>query len=407
MSRKVKRQKVSLDSGGVKDLSRQEIEMILRAADDLIMKGGRNMLVKTLKGSRDKKLLSHGMQDNPAYGFYRDLKLEEIGHRVDWMIRRAYLEIRYDYRLPLLVYTKEGWEIEKLTYARECYALYKKDRTRGKNRSIRKLKTVNPQVALEVLRWIAEEGTEKDLAGLQAWEQEAQGQLKKRLNFAIRQISIREAGETADSADKPVRLFIAVPMEGAIRESLVRDMEQLQKAGATGTFQPPENLHMTLAFLGETIPERIPDVLEVLRSIQIPSTMISPWRSGFFGDTLYAGILFSEEGSFMKYVEDLRKALGNKNISFDRKPFKPHVTLVRRCSLVSPVVFTGQDCPLERVCLYRSDQKDGRMVYTELGSASCSSKSPQDTPASVGGGRNAAPNGLVWITLSGSSLRDT
>ena len=40
MSRKVKRQKVSLDSGGVKDLSRQEIEMILRAADDLIMKGG-------------------------------------------------------------------------------------------------------------------------------------------------------------------------------------------------------------------------------------------------------------------------------------------------------------------------------------------------------------------------------
>ena len=243
MSRKVKRQKVSLDSGGVKDLSRQEIEMILRAADDLIMKGGRNMLVKTLKGSRDKKLLSHGMQDNPAYGFYRDLKLEEIGHRVDWMIRRAYLEIRYDYRLPLLVYTKEGWEIEKLTYARECYALYKKDRTRGKNRSITKLKTVNPQVALEVLRWIAEEGTEKDLAGLQAWEQEAQGQLKKRLNFAIRQISIREAGETADSADKPVRLFIAVPMEGAIRESLVRDMDQLQKAGATGTFQPPENLH--------------------------------------------------------------------------------------------------------------------------------------------------------------------
>ena len=196
--------------------------------------------------------------------------------------------------------------------------------------------------------------------------------MKKRLNFAIRQISIREAGETADSADKPVRLFIAVPMEGAIRESLVRDMEQLQKAGATGTFQPPENLHMTLAFLGETIPERIPDVLGVLRSIQIPSTMISPWRSGFFGDTLYAGILFSEEGSFMKYVEDLRSALGNKNISFDRKPFKPHVTLVRRCSLVSPVVFTGQDCPLERVCLYRSDQKDGRMVYTELGSASCS-----------------------------------
>ena len=45
MAKRVNRVRYSLNKGDVKDLPREEIEKILRAADDLIMKGGRNMLV--------------------------------------------------------------------------------------------------------------------------------------------------------------------------------------------------------------------------------------------------------------------------------------------------------------------------------------------------------------------------
>lgn len=73
MSRNRQRVQFSLDAGGIKVLSDVEIKMILRAADELISVGGRSMLVKILKGSKDKKLLEHKLNECPAYGFYAAL----------------------------------------------------------------------------------------------------------------------------------------------------------------------------------------------------------------------------------------------------------------------------------------------------------------------------------------------
>ena len=55
MSKKVRRVLVSLDAGEIKDLPQEDIRMILRGADELISTGGRSMLAKILKGSKDKK----------------------------------------------------------------------------------------------------------------------------------------------------------------------------------------------------------------------------------------------------------------------------------------------------------------------------------------------------------------
>ena len=119
MSRKVQRVKYHLDSKGIRNLSRDEIKAILRGADDLIMRGGRTLLAKVLKGSRAKDLLDTGLNRSPVYGYYRNLPEEDILARIDWVILNGYLAIQYDYRLPLLVYTPQGWEIEKETYAGE------------------------------------------------------------------------------------------------------------------------------------------------------------------------------------------------------------------------------------------------------------------------------------------------
>ena len=111
----------SLDAGNIKKLPENDIKMILRAADELISTGGRNMLVKILKGSRDKKVLEHGLDTCPAYGFYRELTMEEISHRVDWMIRQDYIRIDYYGRLPMIIFSEKGWEIEAETYAEELF----------------------------------------------------------------------------------------------------------------------------------------------------------------------------------------------------------------------------------------------------------------------------------------------
>jgi superfamily II DNA helicase RecQ len=106
MSRRQSRVHYQLGSSGVGRLPDVEVRVILRAADELIATGGRSMLAKILKGSKDQKLLAHGLDQCPVYGYYRKLTLEEITHRIDWMIKRGYLEIRYEGRLPLLVFSE-------------------------------------------------------------------------------------------------------------------------------------------------------------------------------------------------------------------------------------------------------------------------------------------------------------
>ena len=39
------------------------------------------MLVKILKGSKDKKVLEYKLDECPAYGYYHDLTMDEIGKR--------------------------------------------------------------------------------------------------------------------------------------------------------------------------------------------------------------------------------------------------------------------------------------------------------------------------------------
>ncbi|MDA9982112.1 RQC-minor-1 family DNA-binding protein [Gammaproteobacteria bacterium] len=122
MSRKVKRVLVSLNPLHVDHLAEEEIRIILRGADDLIMTGGRTLLAKILKGSREKKIFELGLSKSPVYGAFRGFTLQEITARIDWLIVNGYLDIEYDYRLPLLVYTRRGWAIERENYVDEIMA---------------------------------------------------------------------------------------------------------------------------------------------------------------------------------------------------------------------------------------------------------------------------------------------
>lgn len=146
MSRRARHIAVRLNAKGIESLPTADIHAILRAADSLIAVGGRSLLTKILKGSRSKDVLSHGLDNNPAYGFYQGMPEEDVLARIDWMILHRYLRIEYQGQLPVLVFTPQGWEIERENFADEIvrgfddmlaggpgpYAMeYLKDRNRG------------------------------------------------------------------------------------------------------------------------------------------------------------------------------------------------------------------------------------------------------------------------------------
>lgn len=170
MSKKVRRVPVVLDAGEIKDLPQEDIRMILRGADELISTGGRSMLAKILKGSKDKTIFKYKLNECPAYGYYQDMKLDDISKCIDWMIKEDYLRIEYDYRLPLLVFSEKGWQIEKETFAQELYQRMCLDVEEKKARVIFEMKEVNRQVVMCVLDKIEKDGTKEFLPYLEAWK---------------------------------------------------------------------------------------------------------------------------------------------------------------------------------------------------------------------------------------------
>jgi aryl carrier-like protein len=145
MSRKIKKVPIYLHPQDSGPLTTEEIKIILRGADDLIGDGGRNILAKILKGSRDKKLLALGLDKSPVYGYYSNLTIYDITSKIDLLIKNRYLIIEFSGKLPVLVYSPKGWEIEKDIYTDEllsgfdnlidsgidCFnMLYLKDRSR-------------------------------------------------------------------------------------------------------------------------------------------------------------------------------------------------------------------------------------------------------------------------------------
>lgn len=170
MSKKVRRVPVVLDAGEIKDLPQEDIRMILRGADELISTDGRSMLAKILKGSKDKTIFKYKLNECPAYGYYQDMKLDDISKCIDWMIKKDYLRIEYDYRLPLLVFSEKGWQIEKETFAQELYQRMCLDVEEKKARVIFEMKEVNRQVVMCVLDKIEKDGTKEFLPYLEAWK---------------------------------------------------------------------------------------------------------------------------------------------------------------------------------------------------------------------------------------------
>lgn len=165
-----------------------------------------------------------------------------------------------------------------------------------------------------------------------------------------------------------MRLFIAIELAETIKHSLTEMQAYLDRHGVRGNFTRGENLHLTLAFIGEySDPER---VLAVMASVPFEAFPIRLDGFGNFGDLYWIGI--EESQALSSYVKRLRRALAEEDIPFDRKKFSPHITLIRRAYFDRHIGMPGvrvksAEMTVERVSLFRSDRGKSGMIYTELG----------------------------------------
>ena len=167
-------------------------------------------------------------------------------------------------------------------------------------------------------------------------------------------------------AVRAVRLFIAVQLSEEMRDEICRAQGELLCMGVRGSYTPRENLHLTLAFIGDySDPEQ---VLEVMSGIPFEPFELRLDGMGCFGDLWWAGLKPSP--GLQGYVRQLRHALAEEGIPFDRKRFSPHITVLRRASVelsrLPGISVDGIGMLADHASLMRSDRGKRGMIYTEI-----------------------------------------
>ena len=161
-----------------------------------------------------------------------------------------------------------------------------------------------------------------------------------------------------------MRLFIAIRLSEEMKKALVACMHDLKKQGVDGNYVPAQNLHMTLAFIGEY--DDPSKVKEAIRRVPLPEFRLTLSEKGNFGNILWAGVKGNQK--LKTYVKDLRAALSVEGIPFDNEKFVPHITLIRKVSAKKPyqVHLPKAEMSVKKASLMRSEQKNGKIVYKEL-----------------------------------------
>ena len=164
-----------------------------------------------------------------------------------------------------------------------------------------------------------------------------------------------------------MRLFVAIHFSPSVKESLLHAQNVLRRQGS-GNFTRPENLHLTLAFIGET--DRLDAAIRAVSSLTQPSFAVKLREIGRFGDLYWVGV---EENSALNSLQkQVSSALRTEGFTLEKRAFRPHLTLCRqyrprqalRLHEVSAALGMPQ-CRITRVSLMESSRQQGKLVYTE------------------------------------------
>ena len=165
-----------------------------------------------------------------------------------------------------------------------------------------------------------------------------------------------------------MRLFIALQFSEDILTALMNVQSEMKTYEVRGRYSPPENLHLTLAFIGEY--GNPDEVMDTLASVPFEPFPLHLDGLGNFGDLYWAGI--ADNPQLATFVKRLRHALADRNIPFDRKRFSPHITLIRKAEYygetpLPPVHAPEGEMEVNGISLMRSDRGKHGMIYTEVG----------------------------------------
>jgi RNA 2',3'-cyclic 3'-phosphodiesterase len=130
-----------------------------------------------------------------------------------------------------------------------------------------------------------------------------------------------------------VRLFVALEIPTAVRDSLAALLQSLRRLSPQPRWVRPENLHVTLKFIGDWPPEKLEGLRNALAAVCLAEPVTLGFRGlGFFPNdkrprVFWAGIEASP--NLITLVSEIDHTAEKLGIPREPRPFSPHLTLAR------------------------------------------------------------------------------
>lgn len=172
-----------------------------------------------------------------------------------------------------------------------------------------------------------------------------------------------------------IRAFAAL----GLPEAVAFDLSLVQAGLPVPRPVPVENLHLTLAFLGEVAETTLADVDAAFAQVRVPAFELTLAGLGMFGGakarSVHAGVAASP--ALVQLQSKVETAARSAGVALPRRRFVPHVTLARlperfpeRQRVEAAVAMRGtyRSAPfvVEEFRLYRSWLAPGGSIYVEL-----------------------------------------
>jgi 2'-5' RNA ligase len=167
----------------------------------------------------------------------------------------------------------------------------------------------------------------------------------------------------ATNTKDTMRLFYALWPDDATRAELMRLQTNLH-----GRMTHYDNLHITLAFLGQQPTSLLPALKDLLGHLPKSAMTLRLDRVGYFTRNRIAWVGMHEvPDALFELQGKLTQALLKEDIAFDsHSNFKPHVTLARDASMPPDLVFTPITWQANQVALVQSKAQPDGVSYRVL-----------------------------------------
>ncbi len=164
----------------------------------------------------------------------------------------------------------------------------------------------------------------------------------------------------------PGRMFLAYWPNQPVRERITQLIDH--RLARVGRPVAPDNLHLTLVFLGQVNAIQLQQLLPVIDGLESEPIELVFDRLGWWPDSR---VLWLAPNSIPEQLEDLvselRTSVNECGIEVDKRPYRAHMTLVRKVrQLPSLPEITPVTWRVHKWVLVRSDTRPEGVRYTPV-----------------------------------------